>query len=86
MKDEILIAELQKLDLDSGNILVIKVGSPDPKSPYHVVKAKRLEVMKDMIYQALKQTNTTGVSTIIVTHDISFEKITFKDGKFEVNK
>ncbi len=86
MKDEILIAELQKLDLDSGDILVVKVGSPDPKSPYHVVKLKRLKAMQDILHEALTNINATGIQSIIITHDVSFEKIAFKDGKFKVNK
>jgi hypothetical protein len=84
--------KLWQLDLNTiegmiNYITIFKVGSPDPKSEYHIVKKKRLTDFSSVL------TNPQGSTTIVWPHDVevitagpSGEVLNFEDKYQEANR
>ena len=64
MKKEDLVDELQKLEITEGDLLIIKIGSPDPTSPYHHVTADRF-AQRRRIFNMLQIVTAYIVQTYI---------------------
>lgn len=84
--------KLWQLDINTiegmiNYITIFKIGSPDPKSEYHIVKRKRLTDFSTMLQ------NPQGATTIIWPHDVevitagpSGEVLNFQDKYQEANR
>ena len=83
MRDEILVTELQKLKIKEGDLLIIKIGSTNPQSPYHHLTLNRFKNRQRFFDKVLKEIDPEGkMPYIVVPHDTSFEKVSLVNGKF----
>ena len=74
------ISEVKKLRLKPDDVLIIKVGSPDPDSPYHTVNKAILDSVAKL-FSEHKESIGWDNHLVVITHAYDFTAISKEDFK-----